>query len=105
LRQKYNNNQKSSEKLSGSTASWGLHLSSPALLFYEFASWCAVPLNIDIVVLTGCSEVSDLDTGLLLEVWEKGLLWDRAIGYHWCPLTTVPYSQQVALVVAGGVGC
>ena len=23
------------------------------------------------------SEVSDLDTGLLLEVWEKGLLWDK----------------------------
>jgi len=40
-------------------------------------------------------EVSDLDTGLLLEVWEKGLLWDKAIGYHWCPLTTVAYSKQM----------
>ncbi len=39
------------------------------------------------------SEVSDLDTGLLLEVWEKGMLWDRAIGYHWCPLTNIPFTQ------------
>ena len=39
------------------------------------------------------SEVGDLDTGLLLEVWEKGLLWDRAIGYYWCTLTSVPHTQ------------
>ena len=41
------------------------------------------------------SEVTDLDTGLLLEVWEKGMLWDRAIGYYWCPLNTIPFSKQV----------
>lgn len=41
-------------------------------------------------------EVSDLDTGLLLEVWEKGMLWDRAIGYHWCPLTTIPFTQTLS---------
>jgi len=40
-----------------------------------------------------CSEVSDLDTGLLLEVWEKGMLWDKAIGYYWCPLNTIPFTQ------------
>ena len=41
------------------------------------------------------SEVTDLDTGLLLEVWEKGMLWDKAIGYYWCPLNTIPFSKQV----------
>ena len=30
-----------------------------------------------IIMITVLSEVSDLDTGLLLEVWEKGLLWDK----------------------------
>ena len=29
--------------------------------------------------MTALSEVSDLDTGLLLEVWEKGLLWDKVV--------------------------
>jgi hypothetical protein len=37
--------------------------------------------------------VTDLDSGLLLEVWEKGMLWDKAIGYYWCPLTTIPFTQ------------
>ena len=41
------------------------------------------------------SEVTDLDTGLLLEVWEKGMLWDKAIGYYWCPLNTIPFTKQV----------
>ena len=41
------------------------------------------------------SEVSDLDTGLLLEVWDKGMLWDKAIGYYWCPLNTIPFTKQV----------
>ena len=41
------------------------------------------------------SEVNELDTGLLLEVWEKGMLWDKAIGYHWAPLNTIPFTQEV----------
>ena len=45
------------------------------------------------------SEVTDLDTGLLLEVWEKGMLWDKAIGYYWCPLNTIPFSKQVRTFV------
>ena len=32
------------------------------------------------------SELTSLDTSILLEVWEKGLLWDKAIGYYWTPL-------------------
>ena len=54
------------------------------------------PSNSETLLLANCfSEVSDLDTGLLLEVWEKGMLWDKAIGYYWCPLNTIPFSKQV----------
>ena len=23
------------------------------------------------------------------------MLWDKAIGYYWCPLNTIPFSKQV----------
>lgn len=49
-------------------------------------------------------EVTDLDTGLLLEVWEKGMLWDKAIGYYWCPLNTIPFTKQM-LSTATPVDC
>ncbi|KAK3874803.1 hypothetical protein Pcinc_020283, partial [Petrolisthes cinctipes] len=35
-----------------------------------------------------------LDTGLLVEVWNKGLIWDKAVGYLWLPLTNVQYSNE-----------
>jgi len=54
------------------------------------------------VVIGYYSEVSDLDTGLLLEVWEKGMLWDRAIGYYWCPLNTIPFTQVLRGQREGG---
>nr|XP_022900512.1 protein unc-13 homolog B isoform X8 [Onthophagus taurus] len=43
-------------------------------------------------------ETNDLNTGLLIEVWSKGMLWDRALGYHWIPLQTVQYSNELSLV-------
>ncbi|XP_044263033.1 protein unc-13 homolog B isoform X12 [Tribolium madens] len=39
-------------------------------------------------------ETNDLNTGLLIEVWSKGMIWDRAMGYHWIPLQTVQYSNE-----------
>ncbi|XP_074033427.1 unc-13 isoform X10 [Leptinotarsa decemlineata] len=39
-------------------------------------------------------ETNNLDTGLLIEVWNKGMIWDRAIGYHWIPLQTITYSNE-----------
>ncbi|XP_018570699.1 protein unc-13 homolog B [Anoplophora glabripennis] len=39
-------------------------------------------------------ETNDLNTGLLIEVWSKGMIWDRALGYHWIPLQTVQYSNE-----------
>ncbi|XP_073978403.1 unc-13 isoform X4 [Rhodnius prolixus] len=39
-------------------------------------------------------ETNDVNTGLLIEVWNKGMLWDRALGYHWLPLPAVHYSNE-----------
>ncbi|XP_066996127.1 phorbol ester/diacylglycerol-binding protein unc-13-like, partial [Anabrus simplex] len=39
-------------------------------------------------------ETNDVNTGLLIEVWSKGMLWDRALGYHWIPLPSVKYSNE-----------
>ncbi|KAI9552024.1 hypothetical protein GHT06_022361 [Daphnia sinensis] len=40
------------------------------------------------------SETNCLDTGLLIEVWNKGLIWDKAMGHYWLPLQQVPYSNE-----------
>lgn len=45
------------------------------------------------------SETNDLNTGLLIEVWSKGMIWDRAMGYHWIPLQGVQYSNEVIFFV------
>ena len=42
------------------------------------------------------SELNSLDTGLLLEVWDKGMLWDKAIGYFWAPLQNLQCSKVVS---------
>ena len=42
------------------------------------------------------SELNSLDTGLLLEVWDKGMLWDKAIGYFWAPLQNLQGSKVVS---------
>eukprot|EP00093_Oithona_nana_P002561 02561.XXX_38193_41566_1 [CDS] Oithona nana genome sequencing. len=37
-------------------------------------------------------EIDDVETGLLIEVWDKGMLWDKAIGYFWTPLQSLQFS-------------
>ncbi|XP_038222163.1 phorbol ester/diacylglycerol-binding protein unc-13-like [Zerene cesonia] len=39
-------------------------------------------------------EINDINLGLLIEVWNKGVIWDRALGYHYLPLTSVAYDEQ-----------
>ncbi|XP_077287918.1 protein unc-13 homolog A-like [Arctopsyche grandis] len=39
-------------------------------------------------------ETNDVTAGLLVEVWNKGMIWDRAIGYHWLPLPSVHISNE-----------
>ncbi|KAI8789182.1 protein unc-13 A, partial [Biomphalaria glabrata] len=40
------------------------------------------------------SETMRLDTGLVIEVWNKGMLWDKLLGLHWLPLTKVQHSNK-----------
>lgn len=41
------------------------------------------------------SETNDMNTGLLVEVWCKGFLWDRFMGYYYIPLSEVSYMNEV----------
>jgi len=43
------------------------------------------------------SETARVDVGLAVELWNKGMLWDKLMGTHWLPLTTVKQSNKVIL--------
>ncbi|WAR00412.1 LOW QUALITY PROTEIN: UN13B-like protein [Mya arenaria] len=40
------------------------------------------------------TETDRLDAGMIIEVWNKGMLWDKLIGLHWLPLRSVHFSNQ-----------
>lgn len=33
-----------------------------------------------------------MDQGLILELWNKGVLWDKLLGVYFAPLNTIQYS-------------
>ncbi|KAG8131356.1 putative Unc-13 B-like protein, partial [Naja naja] len=39
-------------------------------------------------------EISRLDLGLIVEVWDKGLIWDTMVGTAWIALETVRQSDE-----------
>ncbi|TRY65285.1 hypothetical protein DNTS_015442, partial [Danionella cerebrum] len=39
-------------------------------------------------------EISRLDLGLIVEVWNKGLIWDTMLGTAWIPLKSVCQSEE-----------
>ncbi|KAJ8414857.1 hypothetical protein AAFF_G00023800 [Aldrovandia affinis] len=39
-------------------------------------------------------EISRLDLGLIVEVWNKGLIWDTMVGTAWIPLDTIRQSDE-----------
>ncbi|KAL3086839.1 hypothetical protein niasHS_008464 [Heterodera schachtii] len=38
-------------------------------------------------------ETDQLDQGLVLELWNKGVLWDKLLGVHFLPLRQIGYAQ------------
>lgn len=41
------------------------------------------------------SEINRLDLGLIVEVWNKGLIWDTMVGTAWIPLKRIHQSEEV----------
>lgn len=39
-------------------------------------------------------ETNTLDTGMVVELWNKGLFWDKLIGCHWMPLNIISISTD-----------
>ncbi|KAK3097666.1 hypothetical protein FSP39_011924, partial [Pinctada imbricata] len=39
-------------------------------------------------------ETNCLDTGLIVEIWNKGMLWDKLLGVCWLPLRKIPHSNM-----------
>ncbi|TNM91814.1 hypothetical protein fugu_018825 [Takifugu bimaculatus] len=39
-------------------------------------------------------EINRLDLGLIVEVWNKGLIWDTMVGTAWIPLKSVRQSEE-----------
>ncbi|EPY78590.1 hypothetical protein CB1_001041009 [Camelus ferus] len=44
--------------------------------------------------MTGSCEISRLDLGLSVEVWNKGLIWDTMVGTVWIALKTIRQSDE-----------
>ncbi|XP_067124975.1 protein unc-13 homolog B isoform X3 [Centruroides vittatus] len=40
-------------------------------------------------------ETNTMDTGLIIEVWNKGMLWDKLLGTQWLPLRLIQFSNEV----------
>nr|XP_019961862.1 PREDICTED: protein unc-13 homolog B-like [Paralichthys olivaceus] len=39
-------------------------------------------------------EINRLDLGLIVEVWNKGLIWDTMVGTSWIPLKSIQQSEE-----------
>uniref|UniRef100_A0A3Q0QQ17 C2 domain-containing protein n=1 Tax=Amphilophus citrinellus TaxID=61819 RepID=A0A3Q0QQ17_AMPCI len=39
-------------------------------------------------------EINRLDLGLIVEVWNKGLIWDTMVGTAWIPLKSIQQSEE-----------
>lgn len=48
------------------------------------------------VFLFPISEISRLDLGLSVEVWNKGLIWDTMVGTVWIALKSIRQSDEVS---------
>ncbi|XP_051896251.1 protein unc-13 homolog B-like [Pristis pectinata] len=42
-------------------------------------------------------EINDLGKGLVVEVWDKGLIWDALLGTVWIPLRNIEHATELPL--------
>lgn len=54
-----------------------------------------------VYVVFSPSEINRLDLGLIVEVWNKGLIWDTMVGTAWIPLKSVRQSEEVQTSLTG----
>lgn len=39
------------------------------------------------------SEINEQDDGLTVELWNRGMLWDKLLGVHWLRLINIKHSD------------
>lgn len=61
------------------------------------AEWFCVLFPHLCFLFFSCSEISRLDLGLIVEVWNKGLIWDTLVGTVWIALKAIRQSDEVKL--------
>lgn len=86
--------------MNGRTSSLALHAPLCYPLLYEgpvLTGCCALELNICFCVI--CSEMQPQDSVLQLELWNKGVLWDKMIAAHLYPLERSRRSSDVSVSV------
>jgi hypothetical protein len=55
-------------------------------IFYFFK------LNLLNFYLFKLSEINEFDLGLTIELWNRGILWDKLLGVSWLPLMQINHS-------------
>ena len=39
------------------------------------------------------SELNEFDSGLTIELWNRGILWDNLLGLYWLPIVNIKHSN------------
>lgn len=68
-----------------------LFIDLPVILMLGLGLYC---VN-NAVHVSFCSEINHLESGLVVELWNKGLIWDTMIGTALIPLDTIRQSDEV----------
>jgi len=45
------------------------------------------------------SEINEFDIGLTIELWNRGMLWDKLLGVSWLPLMQINHSLPSRVII------
>ncbi|KAK3513963.1 hypothetical protein QTP70_000164 [Hemibagrus guttatus] len=62
-------------------------------LFFTQTVGCAGSSTVSSLFFSSQIEINRLDLGLVVELWNKGLIWDTMVGTAWIPLNTIHQSD------------